>query len=496
MLNPIQNFSKDIDNLNTNNTEILSSSFVNFCEKMGAVFDIKDFLLTLKTQIPKKFKTGELLLFYNSEQLGLKRAYVRNSIFYEETAKKKWIPVDEISPCSVEHNLYLAEEFGRPFTKSLMIPICRSELKTTALLFVEISQSGKLLESLKDFFEQRSPILNLIFKRAFLNTRWTRIPYLWSQLFVHWWEPLAILQNFKVLRSNEAFKKNLPTALSFLKQKKIPEQIETVKKIYNTHYYPISQPNNSNPTGILYCQDMTKHFHLKEQLFQSEKMASLCELGKNMAHQLNNPLTGIRSMVQILCQNPDLAKFEEELMEVEKATIRSQKIIENLLSFSQTQGKEITCNLNQVLEDTLPLLKSMTSGLLLKVELCKHPVEVSGDFAVLQQVAYNLILNACQALRKNKEKKNTYIQITTSKTTQNKACLKIKDNGPGIAKHNLEKIFQPLWTNKNKGQGTGFGLSISRQFVRKLGGDIFVDSRENEFACFTVLLPLGSSKSI
>ena len=466
-------------------------SFVNFCEKMGTVFEIKDLLLVLKNQIPKKFKIGELLLFYESRPLGLRRAYIRHSVFYEEEAKSLWPSVQKISPSSSKHSLYLAKELGRPFSKSLIIPFSHSKQKPSALLFVEMGQWGQHLEALSHFFEKRSFVLNRIFKRALSNIHFTRASYLWSQLFNHWGEPLAILQNFQAIRLNDSFKKNLSVSPDFLKKKKRSGLIEIKNKIYQIHYYPISQFKNLNPTGILYCQDMTKHFHLREQLFQSEKMASLYELGKNMAHQLNNPLTGVRSMAQVLCQTPELAPFKEELIEVEKAVQRSQKIIGNLLSFSQLQGEPRTCNLNQVVEDTLPLLKSMTKGLLLKIELCKSLVKVKGDFSILQQVAYNLILNACQALKENKSQKKACIQISTNTVSKDKACLKIRDNGPGIPKNNLEKIFQPLWTDRKKGQGTGFGLGIARQFIKQYKGELFVSSREKEFTCFTVLLPLS-----
>ena len=469
---------------------------MSFCEKMGAAFEIKDFLLILQSQIPRKFKTGELLLFYESKQLGLRRAYVKSGIFYEQEAKKQWQTVPKISPCTLEQNLYLAEEFGRPFSKSLVLPFFHPPSHLPALLFVEMSQWGKLSESLKDFFEERSPILNLIFKRSLLNTGFTRVPYLWSQLFSHWWEPLAILQNFKVIRRNNSFKSNLSVSPDFLKQKKLSDLVTAGKKIYQLHYYPISQFKHLNLTGVLYCQDMTKHFHLKERLFQSEKMSSLCDLGKNMAHQLNNPLTGVRSMAQILCQNSELQAFKEELVEVEKAAGRSQKIIESLLSFSQEEGQEEQCDLNQVVKDTLPLLKSMTKGLLIELRLCEQAVEVKGDFAILQQVAYNLILNACQALRKRKEIKNPCIQISTYKEQKTQAGLKIEDNGPGIPKQNLEKIFHPLWTSKKKEKGTGFGLSIAKQFIQKFKGELFVSSREKEWTCFTVLLPLHHSESL
>ena len=491
MLQSIKIFTGNISHfISSSPHKELTNSLINFYEKMGYVFEIKDLLLTLKAQIPKKFKTGELILFYESKQTGLRRAYVKTNIFYEQEAKKMWPFLDTIQPSTKEHNLYLAHEIGRPFSKTLIIPLKGSELETTALLFIELNQTGQFLKQLTDFFEERFFLLHLIFKRVLSNTNFIRISYLWSQLFTHWWEPLAILQNFQVIRSNKAFKEVLPVFINPLKQKKLSGLIEVENKIYQIHYYPISQFKNLKEAGILYGQDLTKHFHLKEQLFQSKKMMSICNLGKNMAHQLNNPLTGIRSMVQILYQDPSLDDFKEELFEVEKAAKRSQKIIESLLSFSQTQEEQELCNLNQVVEDTLPLLKSMTKGLLLKTKLCTQPVKVRGDFSILQQVAYNIILNACQALKEDKNNIKPYIQISTSKQND-KVCLKVKDNGPGIAKQNLEKIFQTLWTSKKKGQGTGLGLGISRRFVRELGGNLLVSSKEKEFTCFTVLLPLS-----
>ena len=494
MLSPLKNFPEELSHsIDTNFSQELTSSFISFCEKMGAVFEIKDFLLTLKAQIPKKLNTGELLFFYESKQLGLRRAYVRNSIFYEEEAKKPWQSVQKICPSSIKQSLYLAEEFGRPFSKSLIVPFHCSEFEITALLFIEINQWSKHLELLTDFFEKRSLVLNSIFKRVLLNINFNRISYLWSQLFTYWHEPLAILQNFQVIRSNDSFKEILSMYPDLLKQKKSSGLIEIEGKIYQIHYYPISRFKNLKQAGVLYCQDRTKHFQLKERIFQSEKMTALCELGKNMSHQLNNPLTGVRSMAQILYQNLGLENFKEEFSEVEKATKRSQKIIENLLSFSQLQKGQRVCNLNQVVEDTLPLLKSITKDLLIHVDLSKQAIEVRGDLSILQQVTYNLILNSCQALKEDKNKKKACIQISTS-IAKNKACLKIRDNGPGIPKQNLDKIFQPLWTSKKRGEGTGLGLGIARHFIREFGGEVFVSSKEKEFTCFTVFLPTSYSK--
>ena len=499
MLKALQKPQEDFEIGNIESPPEVTKSLLSFCAKMGFAFEIRDFLLTLKAQIPKKFKTGELLLFYESSLLGLRRAYIKNHHFYEESAKNLWPPSSTISLNNAQQSFYLAEELGRPFVKTLVIPLSPKNRKDSpkarnSLLFIEMGDWKKDLEPLRDFFQTRSFILNVIFERVSSNTNFNRISYLWSQLFKYWEEPLSLLQNFNPLRTNRAFKRVFLEPDIFFQKKKFSGFYEIEGKNYQMHYYPISQFEKFKEIGLLYCQDMTKELQLKEQLFQNEKMLSLCRLGKNIAHQLNNPLTGLLSMTQILYQTPGLESFKEDLTEMEKAIERSQKIIKNLLSFSQSQKEKKSCNLNQAVKNCLPLLKNRTQNLLIKKQLSKEVLEVKGKLAILQQVVYNLILNACQALKEDQNNKEPWIEIYTKKTSQNKAYLKIRDNGSGIAKQNLEKIFEPFWTSKSKQEGTGLGLGISRQLVRHLGGDILVSSKEKEGSCFTVLLPLSASE--
>ena len=162
------------------------------------------------------------------------------------------------------------------------------------------------------------------------------------------------------------------------------------------------------------------------------------------------PLTGVKSMIQILSHQPELEGFTEELVEVEKAVKRSQKIIESLLSFSQIQEKQEFCDLNQVVEGSLLLLKSMTKRLLLKIDLCKQPVEVKGDFSILQQVAYNLILNSCQALKEDKDNRKACIQISTKRISNNKALFKNNRQWPWNSKTKPGKNFSGFLDKQKK----------------------------------------------
>ena len=137
-----------------------------------------------------------------------------------------------------------------------------------------------------------------------------------------------------------------------------------------------------------------------------------------MAHQLNNPLTGLRSMTQLLYNSPGLESSKEDLRAMEKAITQSQNIIKNLLSFSQTQGVKKSCNLNQAVKNCLPLLKNRSQGILIKQNFSTEYIEVKGDLAVWQQVAYNLILNACQALKESPKDKELWIEIHTKKISK------------------------------------------------------------------------------
>ena len=459
--------------------------FIKFCESLSSSVEMKDFLLNLNGQIPKKFKSGELFLFYKSEQLGVRRAYVKNSIFYEQSAQQGWPIVNNIRQSSVEENLYLAKEFGRPFFKTLMIPIFDTQSK--ALLVLELGNT-RLLESLIDFFEKRKTILELAFKRVYWKTHFSRISYLWSQLFSYWWEPLAILKDFQVLLENDSFK-SLSLSKEFLKKKKTEGLLEKGKKIYQLHYYSLKKS-----LGVLYCQDMTNYFVLKEQLFQNEKISLLSSIGQNMSHRLNNPLTGVKAMTQVLKRNPVFKNFEEEFKELDKAIQRSQKIIESFLSFSKSGDQLKSCNINQILEDTLLLLKKATRGIKLETRFYKKDLEIKGDFALLQQAFYNLILNACQALAEDKDNKNPIIHISAYPILKDEVCLKIKDNGIGIEEKNLKKIFQPFWTNKKS--GTGFGLGVTRKIIQQFNGKVFVSSQKNQFTCFTLIFPAYSSEDL
>ena len=121
------------------------------------------------------------------------------------------------------------------------------------------------------------------------------------------------------------------------------------------------------------------------------------------------------------------------------------------------------------------------------------PLLVKGNFSLLQQAIFNIVLNSCQVLQNRNSPK---LEIESGIDKNKRVYLSIKDNGPGIPQKQLENIFQPLWTNKKQGEGTGLGLSIAQKVIKSFSGDIYVKSAPQEGACFKIVLPSANQQII
>jgi signal transduction histidine kinase len=211
-------------------------------------------------------------------------------------------------------------------------------------------------------------------------------------------------------------------------------------------------------------------------------------LAGNIAHELNNPLTGIRSLAQVLIAELPIGQLSDDIREVEKAAERSQKIIENLLDFSKGEGedKQQRISLNEIVRRTLPMIKTAMREHRSEILLSEEDAPVRVEPHLMQQVVFNLVNNACQAM-----KDPGTITIETEMRPGDRQCaLHVRDTGVGIPPEIIDAIFEPFFTTKEKGQGTGLGLSMSRSIIEKFGGDITVKSKVGEGTVFTVVLPV------
>jgi hypothetical protein len=238
---------------------------------------------------------------------------------------------------------------------------------------------------------------------------------------------------------------------------------------------------------ILILDDVTARVRLEEQLQHSEKMASIGLLAAGVAHEVNTPLTGISSYTQMLRGQVDASDPRAPLLEkIEKQTFRAAKIINNLLNFSRSSSAEVeSLDVNKVLLDVLSLIEHQLEGSNIKVrrELAERLAPVRGNENRLQQVFFNLVLNARDAMPKG-----GWLTLKT-RAEDGAVVAEVADTGEGIRREDIKRIYDPFFTTKGIGRGTGLGLAVSYGIVQEHGGAIAVDSVPGKGTTFTVTLP-------
>jgi PAS domain S-box-containing protein len=238
---------------------------------------------------------------------------------------------------------------------------------------------------------------------------------------------------------------------------------------------------------ILILDDVTARARLEEQLQHSEKMASVGLLAAGVAHEVNTPLAGISSYTQLLRGQMEESDSRGELLDkIEKQSFRAAKIVNSLLNFSRSSGTEFEqVDVNKALLDVLSLVEHQLSGSRIRVrrELAEDLPSIRGNENRIQQVFFNLILNARDAMPRG-----GWLTLVTSADTDT-VVVEVKDTGHGIRRDHLRRIYDPFFTTKGIGRGTGLGLSVSYGIIQEHGGAIFVDSTPGQGTRFQVALP-------
>jgi two-component system, NtrC family, sensor kinase len=231
--------------------------------------------------------------------------------------------------------------------------------------------------------------------------------------------------------------------------------------------------------------------NIDAQLFRSEKLASLGKLAAGVAHEINNPLTGILTNSSLLLEDlPPGDSRREDVDVIVKETIRCREIVKRLLDFAkQTKPQKRSTNVNELIDKIILLVRNQ--ALFRNIDIQRHLApelpDILADPDQMQQVFINIILNAADAMAKGGK-----LVIRSSLATSGDALVvSFTDTGPGIAEENRERIFDPFFTTKE--HGTGLGLSISYGIVEQHGGTIAVDSTVGQGSTFTVELPVMSA---
>jgi PAS domain S-box-containing protein len=247
----------------------------------------------------------------------------------------------------------------------------------------------------------------------------------------------------------------------------------------------------------------------RDQLIQKDKMAALGRLASGIAHEMRNPLEIISMGMDYLENNlpDDNPNINESIERIFNAINRAENIIKNILSFSRQSVGEITqIPICQLLDNVLTLAQQtiQKNSVNVKREYENELLEVAGDYNMMEQVFLNLVNNAVDSMKNDKEKRLTiraYKQLVSEvgyKTGYRRAdyfsigdemiIVEISDTGKGIPEEILPKIFEPFFTTKAKNEGTGLGLSIAHMIMDRLYGTIDVESRENQGTTFFIKL--------
>ncbi len=264
------------------------------------------------------------------------------------------------------------------------------------------------------------------------------------------------------------------------------------ERVYQVTLYPCV---DRRPLIIHYMKDITEVVRLKKQLYHAEKLTSLGLLVSGVAHEINNPLTGVIAYTELLLLKTDEGPLKNELRKILHSAERCKKVVENLLTFArQREPLRSLESVNEIIDRAIELRAYWLRTN--NIEIVRDYGDIPSlflDSQQMQQVFLNIILNAEQAIQ-DAGVKNGRIKFTTRYLQEeDKVIVRISDNGPGIPEENLSRIFDPFFTTKPVGIGTGLGLSISHGIVSEHGGSIWAENSPEGGAIINIELPARDS---
>lgn len=270
--------------------------------------------------------------------------------------------------------------------------------------------------------------------------------------------------------------------------------------------YPIRDADDKVLNYVNISRDITQEAAIEKHLRQQQKMNAVGELAGGVSHDFNNILTAILGYVA-LCMNTvdEESKTYSYLSEIVKAGDRATKLVRQILTFSRQEEQQFhSLNLQPIIEDSLSLVQTTMRKV---QDIDPQCGPILGDTTQLQQIMVNLCTNASHAMGKDEPGTLTVTlqQVDLSgKDVEGPmadlnpgpyACITVGDTGCGMPPEVLERIFEPYFTTKKQGEGTGFGLSIVHGIVRKHRGSISVESEEGKGTKFTLYFPLNSESA-
>ncbi len=254
---------------------------------------------------------------------------------------------------------------------------------------------------------------------------------------------------------------------------------------------PLFDAENKLSGVIVSVRDITVEKKLEQQIIQSERLAAMGGMIGGFAHELNNPLTSIMGMSELLQEGEAPESVRRQMVILQQQARRAAEIVQNMLLFARPPAPGKTpVDLGEVVQRTLHLHAYSLRKSNITVDFLKEASvpAVSGDAHQLMQVFLNLILNSEQAMREVRDRGTLRIRLEKNERS---VSVIFQDDGPGIPPDILPNIFDPFYTTKRPGRGTGLGLSICKAILREHNGNVEATSGPGGGAVFRVTLPLA-----
>lgn len=471
--------------------------WVQILLRMQKVDDFNDMILllhwVLRTEISDVFlfesMEGQHQVFYTHRNQSYRSDFLWPDKFEFQTTMDR------------QQQAQLAETLGRPLGR-----VFRKSISEGASIFevwFETTHVDFKLDLFINRYTELWNIIKIVADRIQKTESIERSGKIWKEIFNGLQQPLAVLNsrkdviiaNKKFIRSSKKNKKcyqlfaeretaclGCPMDMSSMGQ----IQTEKDKAIHRVHSMPMGEG-----LYVHAYENITESQMLYAQLVQSDKLSSIGAMADELARELSQPLFEIQKKSELLQEKVQSLQMEKDLQEVTKAAIRCQDIINSLLDFSKDEHlkKLEIVSLDQVIQKTLPFLKTSLRLHRLQLELNSPKQNLKLQSQLIQQVVFNLVQNACQAMEQPG-------QLTLRTWSEVSFCyMEIEDTGPGIRPDIQVSLFEPFQTSKKENAGTGLGLYLSKKIIQKFKGDIKLKSSSSG-TCFQIKIPCESGLNL
>lgn len=262
--------------------------------------------------------------------------------------------------------------------------------------------------------------------------------------------------------------------------------------MYQVSTFPLSIEKKLFTIHVM--KDVTENMKLKDRLYFSDKLASLGSLVAGVAHEINNPLTGVIAYTELLRMKNPGGDMDSELKKILDNAERCKKIVENLLTFSRQKAPARSIeSINDIIDRAIELRTYwLRSGNIKIIREYGESIAVYVDAQQMQLVMLNVLLNAEQAITATGRKSGAISIKTAYDKAARRVTITIGDDGSGIPPDVLPKVFDPFFTTKPVGVGTGLGLAIAHGIITEHGGGIWAESTESTGTTLVIEIPTGA----